>query len=275
MMRVATYTRISTDEVQQPYSLDAQAQRLESYVKSQEDWKLVASFSDQRSGATLDRPGLRRALGEAQAGRFDLLLVYRVDRVSRSVQQLAQIIEQLDQVNVAFRSATEPFETSTAAGQMMVQMLGVFAEFERATIIDRVIAGMGRKAPSGLWCGGSPPFGYRVVKGEGLLQAVESEARLVRQIFERYTRGRLGSHAIAAELNEAGHRQRNRRFSYKMILDVLRCRVYRGEVHFRGDWFEGKHEAIVDAEVFAAAQQLLGERAQRPGSRRPTARTTS
>lgn len=97
---------------------------------------------------------------EATAGRLDLLLVYRVDRLGRSVLGLAQILEELDAAGVAFRSATEPFDTATPAGRIMVQMLGVFAEFERATIIDRVIAGMERKAAKGGWCGGNLPYGY-------------------------------------------------------------------------------------------------------------------
>jgi site-specific DNA recombinase len=157
LLRVATYTRISTDEDHQPYSLEAQAGRLSSYIASQGDWELVRTFTDQLSGATLERPGLARALTEARAHGFDLLLVYRVDRLARSVRGLAQILEELDHAGVAFRSATEPFDTSTAAGRMMVQMLGVFAEFERATIIDRVIAGMERKAAPAEWCVGAPP----------------------------------------------------------------------------------------------------------------------
>ncbi len=198
-MRVATYTRISTDEDHQPYSLEAQASRLESYVGSQEHWTLVRSFSDQLSGATLERPGLRRALQEARAGRFDLLLVYRVDRLARSVRGLAQVLEELDQAGVAFRSATEPFDTSSPAGRMMVQMLGVFAEFERATIIDRVIAGMERKAARGGWMGGPAPYGYRIEGGE--LVVNESEAPLVPRMFELYARRRLGSRAVANWLN--------------------------------------------------------------------------
>jgi site-specific DNA recombinase len=161
-MRIATYSRISTDEEHQPYSLEAQAQRLAAYIQSQEGWRLVRRFTDQTSGATLERPGLQRALREAQAKRFDLLLVYRVDRLSRSVRGLAQLLEQLDQAGVLFRSASEPFDTSSSAGRMMVQMLGVFAEFERATIVERVIAGMERKAARGEWNGGSVPFGYRL-----------------------------------------------------------------------------------------------------------------
>ena len=101
-MRVASYTRISTDEDHQPYSLEAQDGRLRAYVESQHGWELVRSFTDQLSGVSLERPGLRRALTEARAGRFDLLLVYRVDRLSRSVRGLAQVLEELDQAGVAF-----------------------------------------------------------------------------------------------------------------------------------------------------------------------------
>ena len=96
-VRIATYTRISTDEDHQPYSLDAQGTSLVAYIKSQPDWQLAETYSDQRSGATLDRPGLRRAIAAAQAGRFDLLLVYRVDRLARSVQGLTKVICDLDQ----------------------------------------------------------------------------------------------------------------------------------------------------------------------------------
>jgi hypothetical protein len=102
------------------------------YAESQEQWRIVRRFSDQASGASLERPGLERMLVEGRAQRFDLLLVYRVDRLSRSVRGLAQLLEQLDEAGVLFRSASEPFDTSSSAGRMMVQMLGVFAEFERA-----------------------------------------------------------------------------------------------------------------------------------------------
>lgn len=194
-MRIATYTRISTDEVNQPYSLGAQSERLASYVASQEDWELVGTFTDQMSGAKLERPGLQSALRAARAGRFDLLLVYRVDRLARSVRGLAEVLETLDAAGVGFRSATEPFDTTSPAGRMMVQMLGVFAEFERATIIDRVIAGMERKSSQGGWCGGTQPFGYRAVKGVGRLEVDEEEAprrrsgfhRQVLTLFSRYS----------------------------------------------------------------------------------------
>jgi site-specific DNA recombinase len=188
VVRVATYTRISTDEEHQPFSLEAQAQRLGSYVQSQDSWQLVHRFTDQMSGSTLDRPGLQQAFAHARAKRYDMLLVYRVDRLSRSVRGLAQILEDLDHAGVSFRSATEPFDTGTAAGRMMVQMLGVFAEFERATLIDRVIAGMERKAARGEWLGGQAPYGYRLNRDTALLEANEAEAPVARLIFDLYTK---------------------------------------------------------------------------------------
>jgi site-specific DNA recombinase len=156
-MRVATYTRISTDEDRQPFSLGAQAERLEAYARSQDGWRIVRRFTDQASGATPDRPGLHQALSEASAGVYELLLVFRVDRLSRSVRQLAQIAEELERSGVALRSATEPFDTSSPAGKMMLQMLGVFAEFERATIVERITVGMERAASQGRWVVGKVP----------------------------------------------------------------------------------------------------------------------
>lgn len=234
-LRIATYTRIPTDEDHQPYSLEAQAGRLEKYVASQDGWVLVRRFSDQKSGATLDRPELQRALREAKAGRFDLLLVYRVDRLSRSVRGLAHILEELDAVSVAFRSATEPFDTSTPAGRLMVQMLGVFAEFERATIIDRVVAGMERKAARGEWHGGQVPYGYDVDKATGFLSPNPADAALVPQIFRLYAQHRHGSREVAWWLNKHGHRTRKgRAWSHTGVLTVLRNRVYIRDLYFRG-----------------------------------------
>src|SRR5579864_7950545 len=111
-MRIATYTRISTDEDHQPYSLEAQDTRLGSYVASQDGWEHVRTFSDQMSGATTERPNLQRMLTEARASRFDLLLVYRVDRFARSVRGLDHLLDELERAGVAFRSATEPFDTT-------------------------------------------------------------------------------------------------------------------------------------------------------------------
>jgi site-specific DNA recombinase len=149
--RVCLYTRISTDEDSQPTSLHSQLERLQAFCKAQEQWRVVAHEEDQATGTKLDRPGLQRALQHAREGRIDLLLCYRVDRLSRKVRQLAQLAEELDSYNVVLRSATEPFDTGSAAGRMMLQVLGVFAEFEHATIVDRISAGIERRAKEGRW----------------------------------------------------------------------------------------------------------------------------
>ena len=138
--RVAIYLRRSTDDEHQPFSINAQETALRSYVTTQPDWTLVATFTDDASGATTDRPGLQQALRAARAGRFDVLLVYRVDRFSRRLSDLLDLLNELDDAGVAFASATEPFDTSTSIGRMLVQLLGVFAEFERETIIPTLFA---------------------------------------------------------------------------------------------------------------------------------------
>lgn len=267
-MRVATYTRISTDEVHQPHSLEAQTDRLGSYIKSQEGWERARQFSDQMSGSRLDRPGLQRTLTEARAQRYDLLLVYRVDRLARSVRGLAQILEELDQAGVAFRSATEPFDTATPAGRMMVQMLGVFAEFERASIIERVIAGMERKASKGEWCGGARPYGYDADAETNHLVVNLEEAPAVPIIFDLYVNKRVGARGIANWLNERGHRTKaSKPWAHTSVLTVLRNQAYIGEIFFRGAYYPAPHPPLVDRDLFEAAQVLLEERGQNHSKR--------
>lgn len=268
-MRIATYTRISTDEAHQPYSLAAQTERLASYIASQPGWVLAREFTDQMSGATLERPGLQRALAEARAGRFDLLLVYRVDRFARSVRGLAQILEELDVAGVSFRSATEPFDTSTPGGRMFVQMLGVFAEFERASIVERIVAGMERKAASGLWTGGHPPHGYQPDAESGFLVVREDEAHLIPVIFDLYVNKRLGAKAIANWLNERGHRTRQGRpWGHMAVLSIISNRVYVGEIFFRGRYYEAPHPKLVDHELFEEARGILEARGEDTSLRR-------
>ncbi|HZO95946.1 MAG TPA: recombinase family protein [Gaiellaceae bacterium] len=173
--RVCLYTRISTDEENQPTSLHSQRERLEAFCKAQEGWRVVAHEQDQATGTKLDRPGLQAALELARSGAIDLLLVYRVDRLSRKVRQLAQLAEELDTYSVVLRSATEPFDTGSPAGRMMLQMLAVFAEFEHATIVDRISAGIERRAKEGRWFGGRPPFGYLFSSEERVLASDPGE----------------------------------------------------------------------------------------------------
>jgi site-specific DNA recombinase len=194
MTRVCLYTRISTDEENQPTSLASQHERLEAFCQVQEDWRIIAHHEDRATGTKLDRPGLQAALDLARQGRIDQLLVYRIDRLSRKVRQLASIAEELDTLNVVLRSATEPFDTGSAAGRMMLQMLGVFAEFEHATIVDRVTSGIERRAREGRWPNGRIPFGYARNEQKQLIPD-ERTAPVIRRIFTRYAAGRLGAAA--------------------------------------------------------------------------------
>jgi len=200
--RVCIYTRISTDEENQPTSLHSQRERLEAFCKAQEGWRIVAHELDQATGTKLARPGLQAALDLARDGRIDLLLVYRVDRLSRKVRQLAQLAEELDTYSVVLRSVTEPFDTGSAAGRMMLQMLAVFAEFEHATIVDRISAGIERRAKEGRWYAGRPPFGYAISNEQHLLVPDPVKAPIVRRIFDLYTRERLGTVTIAKRLRQ-------------------------------------------------------------------------
>ncbi len=268
-MRIATYTRISTDEAHQPYGLEAQAQRLAAYAQSQDGWTITRRFTDQMSGATLERPGLQRALTEAGAKRFDLLLVYRVDRLARSVRGLAQILEALDQAGILFRSATEPFDTASSAGRMMVQMLGVFAEFERATIVERVIAGMERKAARGEWAAGQLPFGYQRDANRRFLIPEPAEAPIVSEVFTRYAQRLEGSAALASWLTERGYRtKQGKPFNPHAVLTMLKNRVYLGEVFFRGQHHPAPHEPLVERDLFERAQEILASRGEDASLRR-------
>src|SRR5581483_1622244 len=200
--RVCIYTRISTDEENQPTSLHSQRERLEAFCAAQEGWRIVAHKQDQATGTKLDRPGLRAALDLARSGAVDMLLVYRVDRLSRKVRQLAQLTEELDGLGVVLKSATEPFDTGSAAGRMMLQMLAVFAEFEHATIVDRISAGIERRAKEGRWFGGRPPFGYTFSNEERALVPDPVKAPVVRRVFDLYAHKRLGTRTIAQLLRD-------------------------------------------------------------------------
>jgi site-specific DNA recombinase len=208
-VRVGVYVRRPTDDEHQPYSIEAHDARLAAYIGSQPGWRQAARFSDDASGATTHRPGLRRALAAARAGMIDVLLVYRVDRLTRSLRDLVTLLDDLDHAGVVFRSATEPFDTATAMGRMLVQMLGMFAQFERDTIIDRVIVGMERKAPAGKWKGGRRTFGYQVDTTVQILVPDPAEAAVVRLIFDTYTQDRPGARTMASLLNDRGHGPRS------------------------------------------------------------------
>ncbi len=267
-VRVGIYLRRSTDDENQPYTIEAQEERLRSYVDSQPNWVVALRFADDASGATIERKDLQRALSAARNGLIDVLLVYRVDRLSRSLRDTVHLLEELDQAGVVFRSATEPFDTATPIGRMLLQMLAMFAQFERDMIIDRVISGMERKAAKGLWKGGRRPFGYQVDKTAKKLVIDETEAAIVRLIFDRYVRDRLGTKSIANVLNNRGLRTTvGGPWSGHKILRMLDNRIYLGELTFREITVEGTHDPIISEETFDAAQKILTERSEETSRR--------
>jgi site-specific DNA recombinase len=197
-VRVAIYTRRSTGEENQPFTIEVQQSKLAAYTASQDGWTIVARYSDDASGATVDRPGLGHALAAARAGEFDLLLVYRVDRFSRRIRDLVALLDELDTSGVVFRSATEPFDTATPVGRMLLHMLAVFAEFERDVLIDRVVDGMQRKASTGQWTLGIPPYGYTVDPVTRHLLQVPQDSVVVKEIFHLYTARVYGDRCLDA-----------------------------------------------------------------------------
>ena len=260
--RVACLTRISTDEVNQPYSLDAQANGLDAFVSSQPGFEITHRFVDQASGATLERPGLQAALAAARAGAFDVLLVYRIDRLSRSITGLMEIVAELDRVGVALKSATEPIDTQGPVGRMLLQLLGIFAEFERGVLIDRITKGFERKAARGEWLTGAAPFGYRLDSTIKSLVPDEAEAAVVREMFTAYVEEGLGGKAIANKLNDSGRTTRSGKpWTNQTIFRLLRNPVYIGKIAHGSDVHDGKHDGIIDEEVFARVNELLVERA--------------
>ena len=261
-VRVAFYTRISTDEDHQKYSLDAQKDRLEAYCTAQwgDEWRLHKIYRDTESGTHMNRPGLEEMLYDAESGTFDTLLVFRVDRLSRKVRELALMVDELTKHEVVLKSITEPFDTANAAGKMMLQMLGVFAEFEHATIVERTKVGMEKKAKSGRFVGGYVPYGYTLDPEKGLV-VHDEEALIVRKMFKMYALGKEGASAICKRLNEAGHRNRNgKKWGRRVVLYMLRNPVYVGKIRWREVLYEGTHDPLVSDVLFEKADAVLQER---------------
>jgi len=261
--RIGIYERRSTDDEHQPFSIEAQDSALTKYAGSQPGWTITAKYSDDASGATTQRPGLQQALADARAGRFDVLLVYRVDRFSRRLSDLLDLLAELDDAGVAFASATEPFDTSTSIGRMLVQLLGVFAEFERETIIDRVTKGMAAKAAKGQWVGGPAPYGLQADRDTWKLHPEPAEAPWLAEIFRLYTRERHGTRNIAAELNRRGARTRTGKpWSAYQISRILANPAYAGDIAYGDVHVENAHQALIDRAIWQRARALATARAE-------------
>ncbi len=275
MKRCAIYTRKSSDEGldQQFNSLDAQREACEAYVLSQvsEGWSaLPARYDDGGySGGSMDRPALQALLDDIRRGRIDVVVVYKIDRLTRSLADFARIVEQFDAREVSFVSVTQAFNTTSSMGRLTLNVLLSFAQFEREVTGERIRDKIAAAKARGMWMGGLPPLGYDPPPtSERILQVNKREAEAVRSIFKRYLE--LQSvHALVAELAQQGivSKQRTGRdgattggqpFSRGALFHLLRNRVYRGEIVHKGEAFPGLHAPIVSAELFNAVQGMLG-----------------
>ena len=293
-MKTALYLRVSTeDQAREGTSLIVQRENLEAFAK-REGLEVYKVYSDDGiSGATTDRPALAALMADAKGGKFGLVLVAKIDRFSRNLRDLLNLVDHLSGHGVGFKSAGEPFDSTTSTGRMMFQQLGSFAEFERSRIAERVYPGMVKSAMQGNWLGSRfAPYGYTYNKAAKLLEVVESEAKVVRHVYALYLEGK-SSWAIGALLAKQGIRNRKGNcFGTKAIFDILKNQIYTGTIVWSAHHYDktqktpkgykyvkcptdkiiiarGKHKAILSDEVFARAQKLRAERRIRCRRARP------
>jgi site-specific DNA recombinase len=275
LLRCAIYTRKSTEHNLdlEFNSLDAQREACEAYIKSQahEGWRLIQDHYDDGafSGASLERPALQELLTAVSAGKAEVIVVYKVDRLTRSLADFAKLVEVFDQHSVSFVSVTQSFNTTSSMGRLTLNVLLSFAQFEREVIGERVRDKIAASKAKGIWVGGSIPLGYASVKKK--LVVVPEEAETVRLILRRYLA--LGSiRDLAEDLDCKGIRTRRQllatgkvrggiRFGVGSVAQLLRNRFYVGEVAYRGAVHIGEHEPIVDRSLFDAVQAKLAANA--------------
>lgn len=281
IIRCAIYTRVSTtDNLEQDFtSLDVQRESAESYIASQkqEGWVVLPERFDDAgfTGANTDRPALKKLIEHIKAGGLDCIIVYKVDRLSRSLLDFTQLLEFFDKSKVAFVSVTQQFNTNTSMGRLTLNILLSFAQFEREMISERTKDKMAAARRKGRFVGGRAPIGYDINKETHQLVINPLEAILVRKVFDLY----LKQHsciAIAIILNNEGFLTKKTpskgrplgglRFKNTNILWILRNVVYMGKVCYQGEVLKGIHEAIIPEEMFLKVQTLITANRRTPQS---------
>jgi DNA invertase Pin-like site-specific DNA recombinase len=262
-LRCAVYTRKSSEEgLEQEFnSLHAQREACESYIASQrsEGWVLVRDQYDDGgiSGGTLERPGLKRLLADVDDGLVDVVVVYKIDRLSRSLMDFSKLVEVFDRNGVTFVSVTQSFNTTTSMGRLTLNILLSFAQFEREVTAERIRDKVRASRMKGMWMGGCPPLGY-IVKDRKLLENPEDAAH-VRWVFARFIQIGSGT-VLARELAERGvTTARGHRIDKKFIYRMLNNRVYIGEAVHKGTSYPGEHKGIIDREVWDNVHSILTE----------------
>lgn len=276
-VRCAIYTRKSSEEGldMEFNSLDAQRESCAAYIASQkaEGWVPVPDHYDDGgfSGGNLERPALKRLLADIEAGLVDVVVVYKIDRLSRSLMDFSKLVEVFDRNGVTFVSVTQSFNTTTSMGRLTLNILLSFAQFEREVIGERIRDKFAASRKKGMWMGGVPPLGYDVIARK--LAVNETEADLVRHIFRRFLQ--VGSATLLIkELNAAGHRTKswvtqdgNERqgvpFTKNFLYKMLENRVYLGEAVHKGVAHPGEHEAIIDRTTWERVEAVKADNAPR------------
>ena len=275
LIRCAIYTRKSHEEgLEQEFnSLDAQREAAEAYIESQrmQGWSALPDRYDDGgfSGGTMERPGLQRLLADVDAGKVDVIVVYKIDRLSRSLLDFMKMIERFNQKGVSFVSVTQHFNTTDPTGRMFLGILITFAQYEREVIAERIRDKVAATKRRGKYCGGPAILGYDVDGKEKKLLVNPEEARLVQRIFRRFTQ-LASARRVAAELNEQGYhtkswttkkgkRREGRSWNTGHIYRLLNNRTYRGEVVHKGKSYPGEHEAIVSRALWEKVQAILSE----------------
>jgi site-specific DNA recombinase len=280
--RCAVYTRKSSDEgLDQEYnSLEAQRDAGTAFVLSQrhEGWLVLPECYDDGgySGGNLDRPALKRLLADIETNKIDIVVVYKIDRLTRNLADFARLVDVFDQHNVSFVAVTQQFSTTTSMGRLTLNILLSFAQFEREVTSERIRDKIAASKAKGLWMGGTPPLGYDVVDRKLIVN--ETEAALVRDIFRRYA-----EHGSAAKIvrelevegrttkswhTQSGRFHAGRSIDQQHIFYMLRNRIYLGEMTFKGKSFPGQHDPIINQALWDAAHAFVMRRKQ--GERDPT-----
>jgi DNA invertase Pin-like site-specific DNA recombinase len=268
VIRCAIYTRKSTEEGldQEFNSLDAQREACAAYITSQrhEGWIMLPDHYDDGgfSGGNMERPGLKQLLAEVKAGRVDVIVVYKVDRLTRALSDFAKIVDVLDEAGASFVSITQAFNTTSSMGRLTLNVLLSFAQFEREVISERVRDKVAASKRKGMWMGGRIPLGYDVVDRKLVIN--ESEAETIRLIYRRYLE--VGNvHELRAVLDAEGIRSKRQiwsngrisggvSFERGALYHLLTSRLYRGEIVHHENVYPGEHEAIVPQDLWDAVQ---------------------
>ncbi len=286
-LRCAIYTRKSSEEgLEQDFnSLDAQREACTAYIASQkhEGWRLVPKPYDDGgiSGGTLDRPGLQELIADIEAGKVDQIIVYKIDRLTRSLTDFAKLIERLDAAGASFVSVTQSFNTSTSMGRLTLNVLLSFAQFEREVTAERIRDKIAASKRKGLWMGGVVPIGYEA--NGRTLEIVESEAKVVRQLYDLYLKSqnirlvkeradRLGIKS-AIRKSSKGICKGGQSMTRGQIHHILTNPIYAGLIRHKDQTFEGEHPAIIPKVLWDEVQQTLQDGAAR--TRQVTKATSS